>query len=324
MTKGYGSNVKLLQSRLAQRVIEAKKGDPEALARIAANTAIVVNAVLFVTKLFTGIAINSMALLADSIDSFFDVLYGIILWFGFRVAFKPADVEHPFGHGRFEHIVTIILATCLTITGLTIAYSSLQRLWGEPEVQLKDWAIAVVLINLMLKVFLVRFSISLNTAVQSGSILANAWNLLGDAFSSLVVLISLVLYRFTGFPHLDAAAGLFIAAMMMSVGIKLLKEASSTLMGQAIHKDELSSIKRLAKEVQGVKGVHAIAWHNYGRKHVVSMHLELDRRLTVEEAHRITQEVERRILCFLSQVQSVVIHVDPSHKGNSQGGANLP
>lgn len=316
--------MRLLQSRLAQKVVEAKKGDPEALARIAATTAILVNAFLFGTKLFTGIVINSMALLADGIDSLFDVIYGVILWFGFRVSFKPADVEHPFGHGRFEHIVTLILATCLILTGVTIAYSSLQRLWGEPEIQLKDWAIAIVLMNLLLKVFLVRFSIGLNTAIQSGSILANIWNLLGDVFTSFVVLVSLVLYRFTGFPHLDAGAGLFIAFMIASVGVKLLKEASSTLMGQAIHKDEAESLRGLAREVQGVKGVHAIVWHNYGRRHVVSMHLEIDKRMTVEEAHRITQEVERKILGSQPHVQSLVIHIDPSHKGGHQGRATLP
>jgi cation diffusion facilitator family transporter len=316
--------VKLLRSRLAQRVIEAKKGDPEALAKVAAKTAIVVNAILFGAKLFTGITINSMALLADGIDSFFDVLYGVILWFGFDAAFKPADVEHPFGHGRFEHIVTLILATCLTLTGLTVAYSSLQRLWGEPEIQLRDWAIAIVLINLILKAFLVRFSIGLNSAIQSGSIQANSWNLLGDVLSSLVVLFTLILYRFTGFPHLDAAGGLFIATMISSVGIKLLKETSSTLMGQAIHKDEVESLKGLAKEVQGVKGVHAIVWHNYGRRHVVSMHLEIDKRMTVDEAHRISQEVERRILGSQRHIQSIIIHIDPSHKKDTQGKAALP
>jgi len=91
--------MELLSTRLAKKLVSAKQGDPEALSRIAAITTIVVNLVLFIAKLFTGIAIASMALVADSLDSLFDVLIAGVMWFGFRVAFKPADSEHPFGHG---------------------------------------------------------------------------------------------------------------------------------------------------------------------------------------------------------------------------------
>jgi cation diffusion facilitator family transporter len=312
--------MELLSTWLAKKLVSGKQGDPEALSRIAAITTIVVNLVLFIAKLFTGIAIASMALVADSLDSLFDVLIAGVMWFGFRVAFKPADSEHPFGHGRFEHVATLILAMFLTLTGISIAYASIQRLSGEPKIQLADWALFVIVINVLLKFFLVRFSMRLNLEIESGTIEANVWNLFGDVLSSLVVLVSLLVYRFTGFPHLDACASLFISAMILSVAVKFFKEASSTLMGKAVHTQDAERIQRIAEGIEGVKGVHGIAWHSYGRKHVVSMHLEIDKNLTVGKAHRITQEVERSILGTQRHIQSLVIHVDPATEGGCSKG----
>jgi len=311
--------MELLSTRLAKKVVSAKQGDPEALSRIATITTIVVNLVLFIVKLFTGIAIASMALVADSLDSLFDVLIAGVMWFGFRVTFKPADSEHP-SHGRFEHVATLILAMFLTLTGISIAYASIQRLSGEPKIQLADWALFVIVINVLLKFFLVRFSMRLNLEIESGTIEANVWNLFGDVLSSLVVLVSLLVYRFTGFPHLDACASLFISAMILSVAVKFFKEASSTLMGKAVHAEDAECIQRIAEGIEGVKGVHGIAWHSYGRKHVVSMHLEIDKNLTVGKAHRITQEVERSILGTQCHIQSLVIHVDPATEGGCSKG----
>jgi cation diffusion facilitator family transporter len=312
--------MKPLSTWLAKKLVSNKRGDPEALSRIAAIMTIVVNLALFMAKLFTGITIASMALVADSLDSLFDVLIAGVMWFGFRVAFKPADSEHPFGHGRFEHVATLILAMLLTLTGISIAYASIQRLSGEPKIQLTDWALFVIVINVLLKLFLVRFSMRLNLEIESGTIEANVWNLFGDVLSSLVVLVSLLVYRFTGFPHLDACASLLISAMILSVAVKFFKEASSTLMGKAVHTEDVERIRRIAEGTKGVKGVHEIVWHSYGRKHVVSMHLEIDKNLTVGKAHRITQEVERSILGTQRHIQSLVIHVDPATEGGCSKG----
>lgn len=307
---------------LAKKFVIGKQGNPEALSRIAAITTIFVNLALFLGKLFTGVVISSMALVADSLDSLFDVLIAGVMWFGFRIAFKPADPEHPFGHGRFEHVATLVLAMFLTLTGISIGYASVQRLSGEPKILVTNWALVVIVANVLLKLFLVRFSMSLNREIESGTIKANVWNLFGDVLSSLVVLVSLMVYRVTGFPHLDACASLFISAMILSVAFKFFKEASSTLMGKAVHIKDVERIQGIAEGIKGVSGVHGIAWHSYGRKHVVSMHLEIDTNLSVGEAHCITQEVERSILKTQQHIQSLVIHVDPATKRNqSKEGA---
>lgn len=299
-----------LSTIVAQRFIKKYNGDERRISYLSSLFNIAANCLLFALKIFTGVAIGSIALIGDSIDTLFDILTAAVMFFGFIVAFKPPDREHPFGHGRFESIATIILSMLLILSGAILTYESFSRIFAHSRISIELWALFVVIFNLFLKSFLVRFSYSINRELKSESMEANALNYLGDVLNSLVVLSSFIIYYLTGFEHTDAIAGIFIGIMIVSVGVRFMRSASSQLMGEA-YADE--SLKDLILSVDGVAGVHDINKHSYGRRGVLSMHLEVDSALSADEAHAISEKVEKEIEGKYGDIESTVIHIEPVH-----------
>jgi len=297
-----------LSGVLAHRIVIRCNGDEKKISYLSSVINIASNCLLFLIKIITGIIIGSIALIGDSIDSLFDVIIATVMLIGFFVAFKPPDKEHPFGHGRFENIATIILSMLLILSGAILAYESFSRIFAHPEISIELWALFVVIFNLFFKSFLVRFSYSINRELKSESVEANALNYIGDVLNSLVVLSSFIIYYLTGFEHTDAIAGIFIGIMIASVGIRFMRSSSSQLMGEA-YTDE--SLKDLVLSVDGVSGVHDIHKHSYGRRGVLAMHLEVREGLSADEAHDISERVEKKISENYRDIDSTVIHVEP-------------
>jgi cation diffusion facilitator family transporter len=300
-----------ISSAVAYKAAERYGGDDKRLSYFSSVFNIIANSALFLLKIITGVLIGSMALIGDGVDTFFDVAIAVIMLVGFVVAFSPPDKEHPFGHGRFESIATIILSIILMLSGLVLAYESFSRLFTHFVMSVEPWVIAVVIFNVLLKSFLVRFSYAINRELKSETVEANAFNYLGDVLNSLVVLFSLLVYYLTGFEHIDSIAGTFIGIMIVIVGIRFLRSSSSQLMGEAAYNDE--DIRSLILSTEGVVGVHDVYRHSYGRRCVIAMHLEVKEGLSADQAHAITEEVEKKIGERYKDVDSTVIHVEPIH-----------
>lgn len=297
-----------ISTELARRVAERYSGDDKRLSYFCSAINIIINSVLFLLKIITGILIGSMALIGDGIDTLFDVVIAVIMLVGFVVAFSPPDKEHPFGHGRFEDISTIILSIILILSGTLLAYESITRLFTHFVISVELWVILIVIFNVILKSFLVRFSYAINKELKSETVEANAFNYLGDVLNSIIVLVSLVVYYFTGFEHIDSIAGTFIGIMIAIVGVRFLRSSSSEIMGEAYNDED---IRPLVLSTDGVVGVHDVYKHSYGRRCVICMHLEVKEGLSIDQAHAITEEVERKISELYSDVDSTVIHVEP-------------
>ncbi|HIH77628.1 MAG TPA: cation-efflux pump [Halobacteria archaeon] len=305
-----------ISAEIARRAAERYSSDDKRLSYFSSIINIIVNSVLFLLKIITGILIGSMALIGDGIDTFFDVVIAVIMLVGFVVAFSPPDKEHPFGHGRFEDISTIILSIILILSGTLLAYESISRLFTHFVISVELWVILVVIFNVILKSFLVRFSYAINKELKSETVEANAFNYLGDVLNSLIVLVSLVVYYFTGFEHIDSIAGTFIGAMITIVGVRFLRSSSSEIMGEACNDED---IRYLILSTDGVEGVHDVYKHSYGRRCVICMHLEVKKGLSIDQAHAITEEVERKISRQYNDVDSTVIHVEPIHTDQDEG-----
>jgi len=299
-----------ISAAIARRAAERYHGDDKRLSYFSSVFNIITNSVLFLLKIITGVLIGSMALIGDGIDTLFDVVIAVIMLVGFVVAFSPPDKEHPFGHGRFEDIATIILSIILMLSGTLLAYESISRLFTHFIISVELWVILVVIFNVILKSFLVRFSYAINRELKSETVEANAFNYLGDVLNSLVVLVSLIVYYFTGFEHIDSIAGTFIGVMIAIVGVRFLRSSSSQIMGEAYDDKDIRS---LILSTDGVVGVHDVYKHSYGRRCVIAMHLEVKEGLSIDQAHAITEEVERKISERYKDVDSTVIHVETIH-----------
>ena len=286
---------------------------PQVRARYAALEAglgICVNFLLFAGKLALGIFLNSVALIGDGINQLSDCAISLIILFGFRLAGRPGDREHPFGHGRVESVVTLVLAVLVIVAGVEVLRDSVLRIL-EPEVRAgrMNWWIAVFLLFCILaKELMARFARRLGRMIRSDTLAADSWNHRSDVLATAGVLGSLWASQY-GLQWMDGVGGILVAGVIMFTGYKIIREAAGPLIGESPPPELLARIEELARRTPGVQGVHDIIVHRYGQMHLVSLHIEVDQGAPVEKLHDLSEEVEDRIERELNA--SAVVHLDP-------------
>ncbi|MFC1704564.1 cation diffusion facilitator family transporter [Candidatus Omnitrophota bacterium] len=281
---------------------------------VAAGVSIIGNIILCVIKLWLGVLINSIALIADALHSLSDTVTSFIVIAGFKLSQKPADEEHPFGHGRVENVATLIISIALVFVGIGIAYDAFKR-FADPPVVKGNFLIAIIVCGtIIIKEWMARFTLVLGKRIKSSVLVADAWHHRSDAISSALVIIAIIASRY-GYYSVDAFLGIAVAVIIIIVAITLIKNASSYLLGRAPEKEFIQNIKELSLSVMGVRGVHDILVHNYGYSNIVSLHIEVEKTLELAQAHEAATLVERKIRDKLKA--SAVVHVD-LHKDTSK------
>jgi len=286
--------------------IRAKYGYLEAAVSITVNT------LLFLLKLILGLYINSIALIADGVHSLSDTATSGVVIFGFRIAAKKPDKEHPHGHGRAEYIATLIIAILLILVGLGFIQQSIERIYNGGTLLHGEFAIyisIIVLISAIVKEIMARYSNALAKKIDSNVLKADAWHHRSDAISSIGVAIGIFGARL-GFPILDPIFGLFVSIIILYVGINLVKTASNFLMGKAPDEKLVKKIKEIAETTDDIKGIHDIALHDYGTTKILTVHVEVNSNLQLDEAHKIADNLEENIKNQTKYFS--IIHLDPA------------
>lgn len=273
---------------------------------------------LFVSKLVIGVAIGSIALVAEAFHSLSDIFSSGIVVVGFRVAKRPPDPEHPYGHGRFESIATLISAVILVILGLELGRASINRLINPVPVSVNYLAIGILVLTIIIKEFLARVAIDLGRRIEAQILVADSINQRLDSLSAIVVLLGLAGVAL-GFNRLDSIAGLAVVGFIFYAAYGIARDASSLLLGRAPSEDMIELIRLIARSVDGVRGAHAIFVHDYGPRKVVTLHIIVDRNLTVEQAHNIASEAEKKISGTISGATADV-HVGPAFEIKKRAG----
>ena len=242
---------------------------PEVRAKYAyleAYVSIVGNTILFVFKLFLGLLINSIGLITDSFHTLSDSASSIVIIFGFKASKKEPDAEHPFGHGRFEYITTLIIAVLLFIAALQFIWQSLIRIIDMVEIIAEDYVLFIgfaVILTAVVKEAMARFSIRLGKKIESPALMADAWHHRTDALSSVAVGIGII-GSYYGASILDPIFGFVVSILIIYTAFTLFKYSSDTLVGRSPDKDIMDKIKNAAGSIDGVCGVHEITVHDYG------------------------------------------------------------
>ena len=258
--------------------------------RLEGGVSIGVNTVLFILKFLWGILSGSVALIADGIHTLSDVLTSIVIIVSFRIAGKPSDKTHPFGHGRMEAVASVIVAVLLMVAGVEILKSSVDRLLHPLPVQFSWTLIAVIGLTIVLKELLARFSYHLGRMIESNALEADFWHHRTDVISSVLVLIAMFVQRW-GWSFFDGAAGIVVAGLIVMTGWRIAHQSVNDLLGTRPSQQFIDAVKRRAREVPGVLDVHDLIIHQYGQKRVMSFHIVVSEDLSLREGHELADTV---------------------------------
>ena len=271
---------------------------------------VLVNSILFIFKLVIGVMVGAVSVIADAVHTLSDVVSSIVVIWGFKQAEKPADVEHPYGHGRAEYIATLIIAILLCVAGIEFIEASIDRIQNPEQVVAEWWMILILMVTIILKEITARYAEFLSTKIASGTLHADAWHHRTDALSSLLVVGALIAGKY-GYPSSDGWAGLGVALFLIYTGFIIAKDAVDDLIGKPPTSEEVEVIRQIVMSVDGVLGAHDIIVHSYGHDKFASVHVEIDADETTAVAHDISEEVENKLEKAIGVEPTV--HLDPVH-----------
>jgi cation diffusion facilitator family transporter len=270
------------------------------------------NVALAVAKLLAGIFGNSYALIADAVESMADTISSIIVWRGVVVAEKPADKEHPYGHGKAEAIAAAAVSVMLLVAALLICEQSAKEIMA-PRRAPAAYTLFVLLGVVFVKEGLFRLTGRVADEIESSAVKADAWHHRSDAITSAAAAlgISIALVGGEGYESADDWAAIFAAIIIGINGVRLLRPALDELMDAAPKENIAGLARTIALQVKGVRGVEKCFARKMGHEYWLDMHVEVDGGLTVAVAHELSHTVKDAIRAKLPRVLDVTIHIEP-------------
>ncbi|ADZ19658.1 cation diffusion facilitator family transporter [Clostridium acetobutylicum] len=270
---------------------------------------LIVNLILFVIELSIGIFINSIAVIADAFHNLADVSASVITLIGFKLSNKPADKEHPFGHGRVEYLSALLVSAIILLVGVEFIKTSFLRILSPEPVSFNLISFIIMLIAIPLKLWLSLFNKNIGKKINSSALKASGADALNDVYILSSVILSLLVSAFSTI-SIDGYVGVLIGALIIWSAVNLMKDTIDPLLGQAPDPNLVKSIKKMALKCDVILGVHDLIIHNYGPgRTMISFHAEVPYNIPIMTLHSKIDETEKRISEELDIF--VVIHMDP-------------
>lgn len=270
---------------------------------------IVCNVILFLLKFIVGNLCGSVSITADAVNNLSDASSSVVNLIGFKLASKPADDEHPYGHGRYEYLAALTVAVLVLIIGYETLMSGIGKIIEPSSVEFGALTVCVLLASVIVKLWLMAFNGKVGKKIRSGALTATAQDSRNDVISTLAVLLAAVISYFSGI-ELDGYMGVAVALFILYSGISLVKEAISPLLGNPPEAELVSSIRNEILLCPEVLGMHDLIVHDYGPgRRFASVHVEMSTDTPVLEAHDSIDNIERDIYTKYGVYTS--IHYDP-------------
>jgi cation diffusion facilitator family transporter len=273
----------------------------------------VVSGSLAIVKIVAGLSGHSTAVVADGLESAGDVFASGFVLLGLTLAARPADENHPYGHGRAETLTGLLIGLALAATGALISYESLRRL-GQPRLPLAAYVVWPLVASVLAKAALASVKFHYGRKIGSAGLIADAWNDTKDTGSAIAALIAvgLTLSDPARFFNADRYGGFIVGLMVVSVGVRVARETAMQLMDTMPNEGLMKQIRAVASTVPGVRGVEKCFARKTGLRYHVDLHLEVDPEITVRQSHEIAHNVRYRIREQLNWVADVLVHVEPA------------
>ena len=275
-------------------------------------TGIFVNVILFLAKFTIGTLTGSVAISADAVNNLSDAGSQIISLISFRIAAKPADREHPFGHARIEYVASMIVSFLILYIGIDLLTESIGKIFSPEPPEATSAALVVLLLSIFAKLWLGLFNKKIAKRVDSSVMRAAATDCFSDCLSTGAVLIATAIAFF--FPslgiNLDAYMGVIVSALILVAGIKILNETKNSILGEAPSEEIVNTIHEIVKQYPLALGIHDLTVHNYGPGHVIaSFHIEVDGNEDIYVIHDMADLVEQRLR--REHGIEATVHMDP-------------
>lgn len=271
---------------------------------------LLVNVVLAIVKLLAGLIGHSYALVADAIESLTDIFGSLVIWGGLRIASKPADEDHPYGHGKAESLAAVIVAMMVIAAGLGIAVKSVSEIL-TPHHTPAAFTLWVLIAVVVIKGALFLIVRQAGKETGSGAVIVDAWHHVSDAITSLAAFVGITISLIWGYAQADDIAALLASGIIIFNGILLFRGPVHDLMDRE-PPDVVAQSRAIAEAIPGVVNTEKIAAHTHGSRYWVDMHVRVDPLMSVREAHALSHRVKDAVRDRLPRVADVLIHIEPA------------
>lgn len=277
--------------------------------KLSGRIGIVCNLLLFIGKILIGTICGSVSITADAINNLSDASGSIITLVGFRLAAKPADAEHPYGHNRIEYLAGLSVSVLILVIGVELVKSSVGKILHPEAVGFSAALVVVLLLSIAVKLWMAAFNKKLGKLIRSAALEATAADSRNDVISTAAVLLACIVGKLTGL-MLDGYIGLLVALFILWSGVGIIRDTINPLLGQAPDEELVHALAKAVTAHEPILGIHDLMVHDYGPgRRFASVHAEIDAQMDVLEAHELIDDIEREIKNEMNV--ELVIHYDP-------------
>ncbi len=281
---------------------------------LASIVGIICNIILFAVKVVIGIIIGSISVTADAFNNLSDAASSVISFVGVKIANRPADREHPFGHGRYEYIAALIVAFLVFEVGVTCFKSAIDKVIHPQAVEFKLVLVIILGLSILVKVWLGFFNRKLGKRINSSVMKATSADAFGDVLITSATVISILVGYITNL-RIDGYMGLLVSLLVLYAGFAIAKDTLEPLIGEAVSPETYTVLTKKVESYEGIVGSHDLIVHNYGPSNTMAtIHAEVPSDMNIETAHDLIDGIERDVLRELDIF--LVIHMDPLEVNN--------
>ncbi len=281
---------------------------------LSGSVGIALNILLSLIKICAGVISASVSVTADALNNLSDALSSVITLIGFKMSGKPADKQHPFGHGRIEYVSALFVAIAILFMGVELAKTSIEKIISAEAIVFSPISAAILAVSILIKLWMYFFNRKVGKKIDSQTVLATAKDSLNDSIATFAVLLGMIFFRFTGY-SIDGYIGLMVSGIILYAGYQTIRDALSPLLGQAPSSELVEDIKNTVLSHEGIIGIHDLIIHNYGpTRYMLSLHAEVSASDDVINLHDtidlIEKQLQEKYKC------DAVIHMDPIEVDN--------
>lgn len=307
---------------IAKKIIKKQPEDKQTESRlrnligaVASFVGIIANCIVGVAKLVAGLIFHSISVASDGLNNISDTASSAVSMISFKIADKPADKKHPFGHARAEYLAAMIISFLIIMLGIELVKSSIEKIIQNTAQEFSYITIGILVFSIVVKIGLFIYNYRMFKKINSATLKGVAIDCVSDCIVSGVILISTIISHYTKV-NLDGYFGIIVALLIIVQGIKLMISTFNPLLGEKADKQMVNDIANSIMSYDGILGIHDMIIHNYGpNRYFVSVHAEVDCKQDMLISHELIDKIERELTTPTTQL---LIHMDPINKDDEQ------